>query len=157
MCAVAPFRALGLAALAGWLSKEQYGDSNAFMKLDVSVSYTDPFAAAVLAATVASDSVDLVADNLRAVPVLALVGASDVTVHPWFTRRFGRVLRAAGVDVEVVEVPEYVQCISQCVYVHRPRHAVTHSHTPACVPCSKEHWWWDTDKANDGTHNTARQ
>ncbi|GFR83310.1 afadin-and alpha-actinin-binding protein [Elysia marginata] len=115
-----PDRAVGLVSLAGWIKKEEYGDSNLFYRHDISNSYVDPSLKSIMEACVAENDVDRHTSNLKGVPVLARIGANDRTVHPFYVRRMVRVLKAAGVDVTYSELP------------------------------GLEHWWWDTKEENDG-------
>lgn len=127
------FRALALAPLAGWLSKEQYGDANALLRMDVAVSQIDPGMASVLAATVRENDVDAAASNVVGLPVLMRIGAQDATVHPYYSRRLHRVLHQLHADVQrgpsrwpapsplaadvgVVELPG---CVALCVLAPR--------------------------------------
>ncbi|XP_022094674.1 uncharacterized secreted protein ARB_06907-like [Acanthaster planci] len=115
-----PDRALAVISLAGWIKKEEYGDSNVFFRHDLSTSYTDPSVKAIMEACIAENDADKHISNLKGIPVLARIGALDRTVHPYFVRRMVRLLKEAGVNVTYSELP------------------------------GKEHWWWDTWKTNDG-------
>ena len=48
------------------------------------------------------------------------MGTDDLSTSPWYSRRMYRLLKSGGVNVTLEEVAK------------------------------KEHWWWDTHKANDG-------
>ncbi|XP_052766387.1 uncharacterized protein LOC128207480 isoform X2 [Mya arenaria] len=115
-----PDRALALIALAGWIKKEEYGDSNLFFRHDISASHVDPFLKSILESCIVENDADQHASNLASVPVVARIGAEDRNVHPWFVRRMYRLLKEAGVKVNYTEVKD------------------------------KEHWWWDTLYTNDG-------
>ncbi|GFO46042.1 afadin-and alpha-actinin-binding protein [Plakobranchus ocellatus] len=115
-----PDRAIGLVSLAGWIKKEEYGDSNLFFRHDIATSFADPSLKAIMEACVAENDVDKHLSNLKGIPVLARIGENDRTVHPYFVRRMVRLFRAADVDVTYSEIP------------------------------GQEHWWWDTKEANDG-------
>ncbi|XP_038066251.1 uncharacterized secreted protein ARB_06907-like [Patiria miniata] len=115
-----PDRALAVISLAGWIKKEEYGDSNLFFRHDLSTSYTDPAIKAIMEACVAENDADKHASNLKGIPVLARIGAQDRTVHPYFVRRMVRLLKEADVNTTYSEI------------------------------AGKEHWWWDTWKTNDG-------
>ncbi|KAK3790655.1 hypothetical protein RRG08_048780 [Elysia crispata] len=115
-----PDRALGLVSLAGWIKKEEYGDSNLFFRHDISNSFVDPSLKSIMEACVAENDVDKHSSNLRGIPVLARIGGNDRTVHPLYVRRMLRLLKVAEVDVTYSELP------------------------------GLEHWWWDTKEANDG-------
>ena len=54
-----PDRAVGLSANAGWLRKEQYGDSNTLFLHDSSLHALEPGLKAVLEASVAENMVGL--------------------------------------------------------------------------------------------------
>lgn len=118
-----PDHVIAVQPSAGWISKEQYGDSNAFMRLDVSLSWVEPALSSILWRSTAEHDADLMLPNLVGLPVHLRVGAADGTVSPWYTRRMTRALLANGADRKQVSVEE--------------------------VP-NKEHWWWDTKAANDG-------
>ncbi|XP_071799863.1 uncharacterized protein [Asterias amurensis] len=115
-----PDRALAVISLAGWIKKEEYGDSNVFFRHDLSTSHTDPAVKAILEACIAENDADRHVSNLKGIPVLARVGANDRTVHPYFVRRMVRLLKETKGNVTYSELP------------------------------GKEHWWWDTWKTNDG-------
>ena len=57
---------------------------------------------------------------LIGLPTMLRCGANDRTVSPWLSRRFARLLRSLGGEVDFVEL------------------------------AGKEHWWWDTKRTNDG-------
>ncbi|XP_055880964.1 uncharacterized protein LOC106057948 [Biomphalaria glabrata] len=115
-----PDRATGLISLAGWIKKEEYGDSNLFFRHDISTSHTDPAVKSVMESCVGENDVDKHLGNLKGIPVLARIGANDRTVHPYFVRRAVRLLKESEVDVTYTELPNL------------------------------EHWWWDTKETNDG-------
>ena len=115
-----PDKTLAVISAAGWLSKEDYGDSNVFYRHDVSISHTDPLTKSVQESCVAENQADKHASNLRGIPVMIRIGADDKTVHPYFSRRMFRLLKENRVNVTYKEFP------------------------------GKEHWWWDTKTANDG-------
>ena len=107
---------------AGWLSKEDYGDSNILFRHDVGVAYSDPAVRAVIESSFYEHDADKHAQNLRHAPILARVGSVDRTVLPFYQRKMRRILQGIGVhnDVTVNEIKD------------------------------KGHWWWDTKKSNDG-------
>lgn len=115
-----PDRALGVISLAGWIKKEEYGDSNLFFRHDISTSHTDPVVKALMEATITENDADRHIQNLKGIPVLARIGANDRTVHPYFARRMYRLLEELRTNVNYTELP------------------------------GKEHWWWDTWSTNDG-------
>ncbi|XP_072171857.1 uncharacterized protein [Diadema setosum] len=115
-----PDRALAVVSLAGWIKKEEYGDSNVFFRHDVSTSHTDPALKQILEACIAENEADRHASNLQSLPVLTRIGANDRTVHPFFVRRMNRLLKERGINVTYSEL------------------------------AGKEHWWWDTWETNDG-------
>ncbi|XP_078593733.1 uncharacterized protein LOC144871759 [Branchiostoma floridae x Branchiostoma japonicum] len=115
-----PDRALAVVSLAGWIKKEEYGDSNVFFRHDTSTSTADPSVKAIMEACIAENDADRHVSNLRGVPVLTRIGADDRTVHPFFVRRMYRLLQETGLNVTYSELP------------------------------NKEHWWWDTWDTNDG-------
>ncbi|ELU12464.1 hypothetical protein CAPTEDRAFT_191936 [Capitella teleta] len=110
-----PDRVIALIPLAGWNKKEEYGDSNAFFRHDISSSEVDPRLKAILESCVSENEVDRHVSNLKGIPVLARIGTDDRTVHPYFVRRMYRLLKEHEVDVSFVEVPD------------------------------KEHWWTEND------------
>ncbi|XP_014674933.1 PREDICTED: uncharacterized protein LOC106815023 [Priapulus caudatus] len=113
-------RALAVVSLAGWIRKEDYGDSNLFMRHDVAAADVDPFLKAILESCVTTCDAERHAGNIRHKPVMIRVGGNDRTVHPYYSRRMYRVLKEQGTNVTYVELP------------------------------GKEHWWWDTWAENDG-------
>ncbi|KAI8515053.1 hypothetical protein Bbelb_076440 [Branchiostoma belcheri] len=113
-------RALAVVSLAGWIKKEEYGDSNVFFRHDISTSTADPSVKAIMEACIAENDADRHVSNLQGVPVLTRIGADDRTVHPFFVRRMYRLLQETGLNVTYSELPK------------------------------KEHWWWDTWDTNDG-------
>ncbi|XP_061173973.1 uncharacterized protein LOC133183060 [Saccostrea echinata] len=115
-----PDRSLGLVTLAGWIKKEEYGDSNLFFRHDISASHVDPAIKFILEACIAENDVDRHITNIKDVPILARIGADDRTVHPFFVRRMHRLMKEIKANVTYVEVT------------------------------GKEHWWWDTKETNDG-------
>ncbi|XP_072030612.1 uncharacterized protein [Amphiura filiformis] len=115
-----PDRAIGVISLAGWIKKEEYGDSNVFFRHDISTSHTDPAVKAIMEACIAENDADRHVSNLKGIPVLTRIGAQDRTVHPFYVRRMYRLLQEVGVNVTYTEL------------------------------AGKEHWWWDTWTTNDG-------
>nr|XP_054758103.1 uncharacterized protein LOC129264279 [Lytechinus pictus] len=115
-----PDRALAVVSLAGWIKKEEYGDSNVFFRHDISTSHTDSATKHILEACIAENDADRHISNLQGLPVLTRIGAIDRTVHPFFVRRMNRLLKEQGINVTYTEL------------------------------AGKEHWWWDTWKTNDG-------
>lgn len=115
-----PDRALGVISLAGWIKKEEYGDSNLFFRHDIAVSHTDPVVKHLMEMTVTENEADRHIQNLKGIPVLARIGADDRKVHPYFARRMYRLLEELRSNVNYTELP------------------------------NKEHWWWDTWSTNDG-------
>ncbi|ESO96501.1 hypothetical protein LOTGIDRAFT_159918 [Lottia gigantea] len=115
-----PDRVMALVSLAGWIKKEEYGDSNLFFKHDVSTSHTDPIVKLIMESCISENDADKHVSNLKGMPVFVRIGAADKTVHPYYSRRMVRLLHEASVQVQYTELP------------------------------GKEHWWWDTSKTNDG-------
>ncbi|XP_070577207.1 uncharacterized protein [Ptychodera flava] len=115
-----PDRALAVMSLAGWIKKEEYGDSNEFFRHDTSTSHTDPAVKAIMEACIAENNADIHISNLKHVEILTRIGANDRTVHPYFVRRMYRLLKEQNSSVSYDELP------------------------------GKEHWWWDTWETNDG-------
>ena len=112
-----------VSSTAGWLSKEHYSTSNAFFHLDVQNSFTQPGLRSILARSLHEFHVDQLASNLQGVDKVHIrVGSGDQTTHPWFSRRMARLLSSVHEHsgTQLEEVPE------------------------------KQHWWWDTDRINDG-------
>lgn len=122
-----PDRALGLVSLAGWIKKEEYGDSNLFFRHDLATSHVDPATKFLMEACIAENDADRHITNLQDVPVFTRIGANDRTVHPFFMRRMYRLLKEIEVMVNYTELP------------------------------NKEHWWWDTWETNDGGVVNDRQ
>ncbi|KAJ8309431.1 hypothetical protein KUTeg_014305 [Tegillarca granosa] len=60
-----PDRGLALLSLAGWIKKEEYGDSNLFFKHDLSTSYTDPAVKYVMEACIAENDADRHVSNIQ--------------------------------------------------------------------------------------------
>ena len=52
-------------SIAGWIKKENYGDSNVFFVHDVSVSHTDPATKYVMEACVSENDADKYVTNLK--------------------------------------------------------------------------------------------
>lgn len=115
-----PDLALALVSAAGWIKKEDYGDSNLFFRHDISTSHTPPEVKAILEACIAENDADKHVSNLHGIPVMIRIGAADRTVHPYFTRRMFRLLQEQRTNVTYSEIAD------------------------------KEHWWWDTYNTNDG-------
>ncbi|XP_063426134.1 uncharacterized protein LOC134709942 [Mytilus trossulus] len=115
-----PDRALALISLAGWIKKEEYGDSNLFFRHDIAASHVDPGVKFIMESSITENDVDRHVSNLKHVPVLIRTGAADKTVPPFYLRRMYRLLREIGAMVNYTE------------------------------PEGKEHWWWDTKETNDG-------
>ncbi|CAG5121151.1 unnamed protein product [Candidula unifasciata] len=115
-----PDRTIGLISLAGWIKKEEYGESNLFFRHDISTSHTDASVKAIMEACIGENDADKHVTNLKGISVLARIGAEDRTVHPFFVRRMVRLLKEARVNVTYSELPNLA------------------------------HWWWDTKEANDG-------
>ncbi|GAB1609702.1 uncharacterized secreted protein ARB_06907-like [Argonauta hians] len=115
-----PDRALAVISLAGWIKKEEYGDSNLFFRHDISTSHTDPAVKAIMEAAIAENDADRHVPNLKGIPVLTRIGEKDRTVHPYFVRRMFRLISELKTFVNYTELS------------------------------GKEHWWWDTWSVNDG-------
>jgi hypothetical protein len=109
-----------LAPLSGWINKEEYGTANAFLLLDGSSAHVDPQLREVLQSAMSDTHADKLMRNVQGMDVYLRVGSADATTHPWYTRRMHRLLLEAGVNSTYTELPD------------------------------KQHWWWDTDTANDG-------
>lgn len=60
-----PDKALAVISAAGWLSKEDYGDSNLFYHHDVSVSHTDHMTKSIQESCIAENQADKHASNLK--------------------------------------------------------------------------------------------
>ena len=60
-----PDKAIAVISAAGWLSKEDYGDSNVFYRHDISVSHTDPIIKAIQESCVVENQADKHASNLK--------------------------------------------------------------------------------------------
>ena len=119
-------RALGVAAVSGWLKKETYGDSNFLFDQsvsDVSASYVEPALEGLLRASIGDNNLELHLPILHNVPYLARTGTNDRTVPSFWARRAQRVMESLGPSQ------------------HPPRLSELKG---------KEHWWWDTERANDG-------
>ncbi|XP_060070908.1 uncharacterized protein LOC132550832 [Ylistrum balloti] len=122
-----PDRAIGLVSLAGWIKKEEYGDSNLFFRHDLATSHIDPAIKAVMEACIAENDADRHITNLQNIPVFTRIGANDRTVHPFFMRRMYRLMNEIQLMINYTELP------------------------------GKEHWWWDTWETNDGGVVNDRQ
>lgn len=114
---------LGIASSAGWLRKDQYADSNKVLLHDVASPWVEPALATILRECEVEFDAEALAPSLVGVPILLRVGSRDRTVHPWFSRRMLRTLRAAGAPAEEAKLTEVA---------------------------GQEHWWWDTQTSNDG-------
>ena len=60
-----PDLALALVSAAGWIKKEDYGDSNLFFRHDISTSHTPPEVKAILEACIAENDADKHVSNLH--------------------------------------------------------------------------------------------
>ena len=60
-----PDHALALVSAAGWIKKEDYGDSNLFFRHDISASHTSPAVKAILEACIAENDPDKHVSNLH--------------------------------------------------------------------------------------------
>ena len=60
-----PDLAIGVISAAGWLKKEDYGDSNLFYRHDISISHTDPAVKVIQEACIAENDADKHASNLK--------------------------------------------------------------------------------------------
>lgn len=60
-----PDSALALVSAAGWIKKEDYGDSNLFFRHDISTSHTPPEVKAILEACIAENDADKHVSNLH--------------------------------------------------------------------------------------------
>lgn len=131
----APHVSIGGAPMAGWIKKEEYGDSNAFMQLDATGSAVSPHLRAVLQAASGGQDAAAAIPALGGVglPLHIRVGRNDNTVSPWFSKRMLRLLRSgAGVGGGVLGGGA------------APPNATLE------LVHGKEHWWWDTASENDG-------
>ena len=124
----APDLAIAAAPAAGWLVKEAYSDANRAFGFDSSEPLAQPRLAATLLAAVRDQRADAFAAALIGVPTHVRVGADDATVHPYFSRRMVRLLRAAGAGGAPKPGPGLV--LEEVA--------------------EKGHWWWDTERDNDG-------
>jgi pimeloyl-ACP methyl ester carboxylesterase len=134
-------RVVGVAAMAGWLQKERYGQSNRFFEFDLQMPHLDPHLKSLLFDSASQTTVDLMHMNLVGIPVIFRTGQDDRTVHPVFGRRMLRLLDAEATRYcarHVVSGGKTEQ--SACV-----GHFITNSEVPG-----KEHWFWDSVKTNDG-------
>ena len=115
-----PDSAVCVSCTAGWTRKEEYGTSNDFFKLDVSNSYINPSLKILLEMAMSEFHVDKFVSNLQFLDVYVRVGSNDLTTHPYYSRRMYRLLKLHNINTTLEEVP------------------------------AKQHWWWDTNKENDG-------
>lgn len=60
-----PDNALALVSAAGWIKKEDYGDSNLFFRHDISTSHTSPSVKSILEACTAENDADKHVTNLH--------------------------------------------------------------------------------------------
>ncbi|CAG2189140.1 unnamed protein product [Mytilus edulis] len=60
-----PDRALGLISLAGWIKKEEYGDSNLFFRHDIAASHVDPGVKFIMESSITENDVDRHVFNLK--------------------------------------------------------------------------------------------
>ena len=60
-----PDKALAVISAAGWLSKEEYGDSNVFYRHDVSNSHVDPATKFIQESCIVENQADKHASNLK--------------------------------------------------------------------------------------------
>ena len=100
---------------------------------DVSASFVEPALEGLLRASIADNSVELHMPLLRSVPHLARTGDADTTVHSFWARRAVRVL---GVHDALDGGAEANATSGRMNVLSELR--------------GKEHWWWDTDRENDG-------
>lgn len=116
----APNFASCVTAAASWIKKEEYGVANAFFDLDISASFIEPGLKAILEHSMGEFHVDRLIENLHDLDIHIRVGSHDGTTHPWFSRRMHRLLQQHKINSTFEEVH------------------------------GKQHWWWDTNKDNDG-------
>jgi hypothetical protein len=115
-----PDMVMCLSPSAGWIKKEEYGTSNSFFALDLSNSFIDPSLKRILELAMSEFHVDKLVSNLQNHKVHIRVGSNDMTTHPWYSRRMFRLLNNYDIDCVLEETQ------------------------------GKQHWWWDTNKPNDG-------
>ena len=60
-----PDHALALISAAGWIKKEDYGESNLFFRHDISTSHTSPAVKGILEACTAENDADKHVSNLH--------------------------------------------------------------------------------------------
>lgn len=127
-----PDRFLCALPTAGWIRKEEYGNSNLFFSLDSSSSFTDPALKVILEIAMGEYHVDRVVSNLRTMSnVHVRVGSDDQTTHSWFSRRMVRLLQQ-----QLAENGQGDHSNQQLVVLEEV--------------AAKQHWWWDSIAANDG-------
>ena len=64
-----PDKALAVISAAGWLTKEEYGDSNLFYRHDISNSHVDPATKSIQESCIVENHVDKQASNLKVIIV----------------------------------------------------------------------------------------
>jgi len=89
---------------AGWLRKEQYGDDNTLWMHDSALHAAEPALRSVLESTISENFADALVTNFAS-PALLRVGEKDRSVHPWYSRRLARLLRARKADYAYSELP----------------------------------------------------
>ena len=60
-----PDIALAVLSIAGWTSKESYGESNVFFRHDISISHTDPSVKHIMESCIAENDADKHSSNLK--------------------------------------------------------------------------------------------
>ena len=142
-----PDLAIGVIPQAGWYRKEYYGDSNTLFYFDTQNSFIDSKLKYVIESTIQQNAVELHISNLKYIPCFIRHGASDQVVHPFYSRRFTRLLNQLyyknnddGDGYGMVEYEEYKDDYVRYKEIE-----------------NKEHWWWDTERSNDGGVTNDKQ
>lgn len=149
----APDLAIAAAPAAGWLVKENYGDANAFMRLDLSEPLTSPALQAALLTSVRDQRSDLHAKALAGIAVHARVGGEDGTVPAFHSRRMVRMLAEAGAGAaaNVLDPPGDQAGMRAAKSGKASKSNALDTRGPVIEEVKGQgHWWWDTKTSNDG-------
>jgi len=146
-----PGRAVCSWPAAAWLSKETYSDANAlFGHADAASAYggraDGGLRGALHATAVGNDAEASAASAAAGLPTVIRTGSEDDTVPPFFSRRGARALQAARA-ARLADL-EGAVAASGCGAVAAA--ALDSSWLSLDAVRGKGHWFWDSDRPNDG-------
>jgi pimeloyl-ACP methyl ester carboxylesterase len=97
-----PDYALAAVPASGWIRHELYLPS--YLRYDY--GYVDHFLRSILLSAVQEYDADVLAGNLKGIPVAVRYGGADSTVPPYLMRRMARIVNEVNQDAEFVTVSE---------------------------------------------------